>query len=122
MMSRMTTRPHVTPIMVRLVLSSVSRILGFLFSSLTNNIVGLQTQHMCYVGNVPRRLSRRTFAVIFIPWVNTVLNAIADQCVVDAHVAVTEESLSFTWSWKAKNKSHTAVKKKKHLVSKSDHS
>lgn len=100
MMRRMTTRPHVTPIMVRLVLSSVSRILGFLFSSLTNNIVGLQTQHMCYigVGNVSQRLSRRTFAVILIPRVNAVLNAIADQCVVDAHVAVTEESISLTWS------------------------
>lgn len=47
MMSRMTTRPHVTPIMVRLVLSSVSRMLGFLFSSFTDKIVGLQTQHTC---------------------------------------------------------------------------
>lgn len=35
-MSRMTTRPQVTPIMVRLVLSSVSRMLCFLFSGYGN--------------------------------------------------------------------------------------
>lgn len=38
--------------------------------------------------------------MILVPGVNTVLDAIADQCVVDAHVAMTEESVSFTWSCK----------------------
>lgn len=32
-----------------------------------------------------------TFAVVFIPGVNTVLNPVAHQRVVNAHVAVTEE-------------------------------
>jgi len=32
-----------------------------------------------------------TFAVVFVPWVDTVLNSIAHQGVVNAHVAVAEE-------------------------------
>lgn len=43
-------------------------------------------------------LSLGTFAVILIPWVNTVLDTVADQGVVDAHVAMAKESISFTWS------------------------
>lgn len=41
---------------------------------------------------------QHTFAVILIPRVNTVLDAVADQGVVDAHVAVAKESLFLTWS------------------------
>lgn len=47
--------------------------------------------------------------MIFIPWVNTVLDTVADQGVVDAHVAMAKESVSFTWSLKTKGKSQTAV-------------
>lgn len=47
-----------------------------------------------------------TFAVIFIPGVNTVLDAIADEGLVDAHVAMTEERIIFTWSCKTKGKTH----------------
>lgn len=42
--------------------------------------------------------------MIFIPGVNTILDAIADQGVVDAHVAMAKESVSFTWSCKTKGK------------------
>lgn len=50
-----------------------------------------------------------TFAVILIPRVHTVLDPIADQGVVDAHVAVAKESVPLTWSWKTKGESHAAV-------------
>lgn len=50
------------------------------------------------VGRASQPRYASTFAVILIPWVNTVLDAIADQGVIDAHVTVTEESVSFTWS------------------------
>lgn len=44
--------------------------------------------------------------MIFIPGVNTVLDAIADQRVVDAHVAVAKESVSFTRSCEREGKSN----------------
>lgn len=100
MMSRMTTRPHVIPMIVRLVLSSVSRMLAFLFS-----VSGQQAR---LSRQKPKRKKRkkdvasanhqRTLAAILVPGVNTVLHAVADEGVVDAHVAVAEEGVSFTWS------------------------
>lgn len=103
MMSRMTTRPHVIPMIVRLVLSSVSRMLAFLFS-----VSGQQPR---LSRRKPKRKERkkrkkdvasanhqRTLAAILVPGVNTVLHAVADEGVVDAHVAVAEEGVSFTWS------------------------
>lgn len=62
------------------------------------NSVFKHTASYTGVGRASQPLSVSTFAVILIPWVNTVLDAIADQGVVDAHVTVTEESVSFTWS------------------------
>lgn len=38
-----------------------------------------------------------TFAMVLIPGIDAVLNAVAHQGIVDAHVAVTEECVSFTW-------------------------
>lgn len=43
---------------------------------------------------------KNTFATIFIPGVDTVLYSIADQGVVDTHVAMAEKQVSFTRSWK----------------------
>ncbi len=42
-----------------------------------------------------------TFAAILIPRIDTVLDTIAHQCLVNTHVAVAEERVSFTWSWRA---------------------
>lgn len=100
MMSKMTTRPQVTPMMVRLVLSRVSRILAFLFSSLedkTDRPILVMTGgevffFVCLFCTVS------TFAVVLIPGVNTVLDAVADQGLVNAHVAVAKESVSFARS------------------------
>lgn len=39
-----------------------------------------------------------TFTVIFIPGIHTVLEPIADERVVDTHVAVAEERVAFTGS------------------------
>lgn len=39
-----------------------------------------------------------TFAVVFIPWIDTVLDPVAHQGVVDAHVAVAEERIGRTGS------------------------
>lgn len=39
-----------------------------------------------------------TFAVILIPWIDTVLNPIAHQGVVNTHVAVAEERIGRTRS------------------------
>lgn len=39
-----------------------------------------------------------TFAVVFIPRIDTVLDAVTHQGVVDTHVAVTEECVRITWS------------------------
>lgn len=41
-----------------------------------------------------------TFALVLVPGVDTVLHAVAHQSVVDAHVAVTEERVCVTWSWR----------------------
>lgn len=41
-----------------------------------------------------------TFALVLVPGVDTVLHAVAHQSVVDAHVAVTEERVCFTRSWR----------------------
>lgn len=41
-----------------------------------------------------------TFTLVLIPGVDTVLHAIAHQRVVYAHVAVTEEGICITGSWK----------------------
>lgn len=45
-----------------------------------------------------------TFTLVLIPGVDTVLHAITHQCVVYAHVAVAEEGICFTWSWKSNGK------------------
>lgn len=45
-------------------------------------------------------LEHLTFTLVLIPGVDTVLHAVAHQCVVYAHVAVTEEGISITWSWR----------------------
>lgn len=115
MMSKMTTRPQVTPIIVRLVWSRVSRMLAFLFSNWGDNIERisglLQILSWWWVS---QPVCQGTFAVILIPRVNTVLDTIAYQGLVDAHVAMAKESVSFTWSWKIKGKSHAAVVYTKH--------
>lgn len=49
-------------------------------------------------GEFCQPLCRGTFAVVLVPWVNAVLDAVADQGVVDAHVAMAKESFSFTRS------------------------
>lgn len=54
-------------------------------------------------------LCQPTFAVILVPWVNTVLDTVADQGVVDAHVAMAKESSTFTRSWETKGKVHATV-------------
>lgn len=41
-----------------------------------------------------------TFALVLVPGVDTVLHAVAHQSVVDAHVAVTEERVCVTRSWR----------------------
>lgn len=41
-----------------------------------------------------------TFALVLVPGVDTVLHAVAHQSVVDAHVAVTEECVCVTRSWR----------------------
>lgn len=94
MMSRMSTRPQVTPMMVRLVLSRVSRMLCFLFSAHGDTA---QTGRLAAAQLHPLTCTC-TFAVVLIPGVHAVLDSIADQSVVDAHVAVAEEGVSFTWS------------------------
>lgn len=40
-----------------------------------------------------------TFTVILIPRIHTVLDAVANQGVIDAHVAVAKESISFARRW-----------------------
>lgn len=92
MMSRMKTRPQVTPMMVMLVLSRVSRIEAFLFSGGVNG-VQLAAAMLDNDGG-----EECTFAVVLVPGVHAVLDAVADQRVVDAHVAVAEECVSFTRS------------------------
>lgn len=37
-----------------------------------------------------------TFTVTFIPRIHTILESIADQCIVNTHVAVAEECIAFT--------------------------
>lgn len=45
-----------------------------------------------------------TFAVVFIPWIDAVLHAVAHQRVVDAHVAVAEERVGCAGSCRTKKK------------------
>lgn len=62
----------------------------------------METQQTATVDTVrlqrPSSLSASTFAVVLIPGINTVLDPVADQRVVDAHVAVAEEGVTFTGS------------------------
>lgn len=43
-----------------------------------------------------------TFTLVLIPGVDTVLYAITHECVIYAHVTVTEEGICITWSWKGR--------------------
>lgn len=65
--------------------------------------------HSQYWWWVPQPSCQGTFAVILVPRVNTVLDTVADQGVVDAHVAMAKESFCLTRSWKTKGKSHAAA-------------
>ena len=45
-----------------------------------------------------------TFTVVFIPGVDTILNPVAHQRVVDAHVAVAEERVAGAGGWRCETK------------------
>ena len=55
---------------------------------------------------------RLTFTLVLIPGVDTVLHAVAHQGVVYAHVAVTEEGIWITWSWKGRQRIDTVCVQK----------
>lgn len=59
--------------------------------------------HLCHFSDPVGHL---TFALVLVPGVDTVLHAVAHQSVVDAHVAVTEECICVTRSWRDTRKIH----------------